>query len=353
MNLEWKFYPAAEFHHFQDVWRAMNLPDTSSPILKPEFVIPLLQEFGTGREKLAICKQGQLTVAIAILVKKHFAAWETFQPAQAPIGLWLNEPSADMENLLRSLLNALPGYPMLIALTQRDPELWLRPIDATHIKTLDYVHTGFILLDEPFQNYWQSRDSQVRKSINRRLRQLAEQGIEPRLEVISDPAKVSGAIADFGRLESAGWKGKQGTAIHSDNSQGRFYTYVLHAFCMRGKGRIYRYWLGDSVAAMQLSIEEGSVTVFLKTTFDEQFSTSGPGILIKRAIIELLCETERINKIELYGKLRDYQEKWVSGSKLMYHVNYYRWAILPKLLSLARSVVWYRRQAPQDSDGRY
>ncbi len=350
MKLKWSFYPATEFHRFQDIWQALNLAAASTPVLNSSFVISLLQEFGTGGEKLAICKLGQRTVATAVLIKTHHTAWETFQPAQAPIGLWLNEPDENLEDLLRSLLNALPGYPMLLALTQRDPELWSRPADCQHVKTLDYVHTGFISLDEDFQNYWQSRDGQVRKSINRRLRQLAAQGIEPRLEVILDPAKIPAAIADFGRFESAGWKGRQGTAVHSNNSQGRFYTSVLQNFCMQGNGCIYRYWLGDRVAAMQLSIEEGSIAVFLKTTFDEQFSTFGPGILIKRAIIELLCETERISKIELFGKLRDYQEKWVSGSKLMYHVNYYRWAILPKLLSLARSVVHYQRQVLEKSN---
>lgn len=349
MNFKWDFYPVTEFPDFQEIWQTINLSDASSPVLSPAFVAPLLEEFATGREKLAVCKLGTRTVAITVLAKKNFAVWETFQPAQAPIGLWLNNPDVNLVELLHTLLNSLPGYPMLLALTQRDPELWPRPSDGSYIRTLDYVETGMISLENSYQSYWDSRDGQLRKSINRRLRQVAEQGIEPRLEVISDPSSVADAVAEFGRLESSGWKGKQGTAIHGDNNQGRFYTSVLQAFCRQGKGCIYRYWLADKVAAMQLSIEEGIVVVFLKTTFDESFRASGPGILLKRAIIEFLYGAGRGYKIELYGKLRDYQEKWVSGSKLMYHVNYYRWANLHKLLALARSVAGLWRQAPQDS----
>jgi hypothetical protein len=351
MNFKWAFHPVAEFHDFEDAWRSINLSDASSPVLDPAFVAPLLHEFATGSEKLAVCKRDESIVAMAILVKKNFVVWETFQPSQAPIGLWLNSPDVSLMELLHTLLDALPGYPMLLALSQRDPELWSRPSDEGHVRTLDYVETGIIVLEDSYQSYWSSLEGQLRKSINRRLRQIAEQGLEIRLEMILDSAVVADAVAEFGSLESSGWKGKQGTAIHGDNSQGRFYTAVLQTFCRRGKGCIYRYWLGDKVAAMQLAIEEGGVVVFLKTTFDENFRAFGPGILLKRAIVEFLYGKEPGCRIELYGKLRDYQAKWVTASKQMYHVNYYRWPIMDKFLAWARSMAGRRmQQEPERQD---
>ncbi len=337
MSLKWDFYPVAEFPALKDAWQSVNLLDASSPVLSPEFVAPLLQEFAAGSERLAVCRKDSQTVAMAVLVRRSFAVWETFQPAQAPIGLWLNSPEVNLEELLQTLLDSLPGYPMLFALTQRDPELWPRPSDRGRIRTMDYVETGIISLEDSYQGYWGSRDAQLRKSVNRRLRQLAEQGIEPRLEAMSNPASVSDAVEQFGRLESMGWKGKEGTAVHGSNSQGRFYSSVLEDFCRKGKGFIYRYWFGGAVVAMQLSIEVGGVEVFLKTTFDENYRAFGPGILLKRAIIEFLYGEKRVQRIELYGKLRDYQTKWISSSKMMYHVNYCRWAGLHRLLELMRA----------------
>ncbi len=339
MRLEWDFYPVTEFPAFKDAWQSVNLSDASSPVLSPEFVAPLLEVFAKGNEKLAVCRADSQAVAMAVLVKRNFAVWETFQPAQAPIGLWLSNPEIKLEALLRSLLNSLPGYPVLLALTQRDPELCPRPPDEGCIRTLDYVETGVISLENSYQGYWSARDGQLRKSVNRRLRQLAEQGIEPRLQVLSNPASVAEAVEQFGSLESMGWKGREGTAVHASNSQGRFYSSVLEAFCGKGKGCIYRYWFNDAVVAMQLSIREGGVEVFLKTTFDENYRAFGPGILLKRSIIEFLYGMGCVQRIELYGRLRDYQTKWIGSSKVMYHVNYYRWAGLHRIMEWLRAAL--------------
>lgn len=66
----------------------------------------------------------------------------------------------------------------------------------------------------------------------------------PTLTCVTDPAGVAAALADYGALESAGWKAGTGTAIHPDNAQGRFYRRMLEAFCTailagrsRAKGR--------------------------------------------------------------------------------------------------------------------
>ena len=66
------------------------------------------------------------------------------------------------------------------------------------------------------------------------------QGVEAALDEITLPDQVPQAIEDYGRLESAGWKGQFGTAISSANRQGEFYRGVLEDFCNSGAGRIFR-----------------------------------------------------------------------------------------------------------------
>lgn len=68
----------------------------------------------------------------------------------------------------------------------------------------------------------------------------------------SEPDDIAQAIADYGLLESAGWKAEGGTAIHPDNAQGRFYRAMLENFCRQGRGRVYRYRFDDKVVAVDL-----------------------------------------------------------------------------------------------------
>ena len=76
------------------------------------------------------------------------------------------------------------------------------------------------------------------------------------LDVVSRPEDVAQAIADYGLLETAGWKAEGGTAISPDNAQGRFYRNLLERFCSVGKGAIYRYRFDDRVVAMDLCMKD-------------------------------------------------------------------------------------------------
>ena len=98
-----------------------------------------------------------------------------------------------------------------------------RPVEQRCLRTLDYIRTARITVEgSSFEKYWTSRGRNLRKNMRRQLNVLKRAEIEPRLEVLSRPEEMAQAIADYGRLESAGWKAETGTAIHPDNDQGRF-----------------------------------------------------------------------------------------------------------------------------------
>ena len=165
------------------------------------------------------------------------------------------------------------------------------------------METARILVNRPFDEYWKTRDVNVRRQIERRLRRLREDGIEPRLEAITDPAAIPGAIEEFGRIESAGWKGNAGTAIHIDNAQGTFYSRLLREFCESGNGVVYRYRFNANTVAMELCVNSGGTLVMLKTTYDESYAKYAPGILMRHAIFEHIFADKRIQKIEFLGSL--------------------------------------------------
>jgi hypothetical protein len=153
------------------------------------------------------------------------------------------------------------------------------------------------------------------------------------------------AVEDYGRLESAGWKAAGGTAVSPDNAQGRFYRTMLEAFCRAGRGRVYRYWFGERVVAIDLCIEGGGALVILKTTYDESIKTISPASLMRQEAFRSLFDERRLTRIEFYGRLMEWHTRWTNDVRTMYHVNYFRWPFLQRVKRLAMRVRMKRERS--------
>ena len=324
--------PASEFTHFAGPWARLNDVMGGVPLLHPDFVQELLRHFGTGKERLAILGSDDNPVAMGVINHIGPFEWETFQPPQSPVGLWLQRTDIPSLAVITSLLQSLPGMPLAIGVSNQDPAMIPRQADQARCETVDHIVTARVLVDRPFEDYWKGRDGKLRQEMRRRQKRLETLGWKARLERIDHPDQIEEAIADFGRLESVGWKGRSGTAIAADNIQGDFYRSVLEVFSARGKGRIYRLLFDAKIAAMQLCIEDNGILVLLKTTYDEEFGQHAPGILMQYEIFREVFADGDIRRIEFYGRTGEPQAKWCDNQvRTLYHANYYRWASLPKL----------------------
>jgi CelD/BcsL family acetyltransferase involved in cellulose biosynthesis len=330
--MNWTFYPARVFPELQSRWQSLNHDSVASPLLREQFVLPLLTEFGSGNELLACCEHNDEVHAMAILTPRGRGVWETFQPSQAPIGMWLQRTEADYSQLLAALTRKLPGFPLMLGVTQQDPQLFPRPKDEASLKTLDYIQTAKVTLQGSFDDYWSARGKNLRHNMKKQRNKLEKEGVNTRLQLSTAPGDVSQAIADYGKLESSGWKAQLGTAIHPGNAQGRFYQTMLEAFCRRGAGRIYRYWYNDSIVAMDLCIEGDGTLIILKTTYDESIKDgTSPAFLLRQEQFKELFDEAGLRSVEFYGKVMEWHLKWTEEVRTMYHVNHYRFAVLPLL----------------------
>lgn len=334
--MKWTFHPITDFERNETAWRTINAKGANTPLLDPDFIAPLIKEFSTEHELLAVYGDETGPQAMALLLRRKPGVWETFQPSQAPLGCWVSESSLPLETLLRSLLHALPGMPLVVGITQQDPELMSRPGDSGTIVTLDYIQTAWITLNTSFDEYWAARGKNLRHNMKRQRNRLEKENIVPRLEVLTNPHEVAAAIGNYGRLESAGWKSGMGTAIHPDNAQGRYYKEILERFMRTGDGRIYQYWYGDKLVAIDLCIQRNGILVILKTTYDEAITTSSPAFLMRQDSFKHIFSECNTRKIEFYGKLMDWHTKWSEEVRTLYHVNCYRWPLLPKIFRIKR-----------------
>ena len=331
MTVNWNFFPVREFGAHQDKWQEINLAGPASPLLSPAFLLPLIHEFTDGRELLAVCGKLNAPDAMVILRKVAVGSWETFQPAQDPLGALVKRSEVPIQPLVESLLAALPGFALVVGITQQDPDLLPRPADSECLSTLDYIRTARITIEGSFEQYWEARGKNLKHNMKRQRSRLEKDGIKTSLEVVTEPDDIAQAIADYGQLEGAGWKAQGGTAVHPENAQGRFYRAMLENFCRQGRGRVYRYRFNDRVVAVDLCIEADATLVILKTTHDESMKAYSPAFLMRQEAFRTLFEEGTIKRIEFYGKLMEWHTKWSDEARTMYHVNYYRWPLLPKL----------------------
>jgi CelD/BcsL family acetyltransferase involved in cellulose biosynthesis len=335
--MKWTFYPVAAFGTHAARWDALRALGPAAPVLDAGFVRALLDGFATGGELLALCEEGATPMAAAVLAPQGRARWATFQPAQAPVGLWLQRPGADTAALLASLTRALPGCALLVGLTQCDPLLLARPAGGGAQRSSDYIDTARITVAGGFDDWWNSRGKNLRSNLKKQRNRLAAAGIATRLDVWRTPQQMAQAVADYGRLESTGWKGRAGTAVAADNAQGRFYRAMLETFCARGRGSVYRYYFGDDLVATDLCIEDGDCVVILKTAYDESVPKHySPALLMREEACRRLFEDGGIRRVEFYGRVMEWHTRWTEEVRTMYHLNHFRWSLLGHLDGLRR-----------------
>lgn len=335
--MTWELSPVATFERHRGIWDELNARSVASPVLDSRFITPLLAHFGTGRETLAHYRSREGTQAMTILQRPRAGLWTTIQPSQAPLGAWVSDNPTHTSTLALELLNTLPGVPLVLGITQQDPDITVRPADTPRARTLDYVRTARITVAGTFGDYWAARGKNLRQNLKRQRNRLSRAGIATRLDVINEPGLIPPAVAEYGRIESSGWKIATGTAIHPENAQGRFYSDMLTDFAQTGSSLIFRYYYNDQVVAMDLCIVGGGALVILKTTYDESQTTTSPAMLMRQESFNHIFERGDIRTIEFYGKVMDWHTKWSSEHRTLYHLNFYRWGLLGHMHNPARS----------------
>jgi hypothetical protein len=339
--MTWKFGPArTRFEPAREDWDAINRAGANHVLLDSGFVGPLLRHFANGHVTLASCVDDSQR-GMALLVRKGPGLWETFQPGQAPLGMFLLEHPDSTGQVLSEMTRKLPGLALQLSVLQQDPDYTSTPLDQSRrgFERLEYIPTARITLSGTFEEYWQKRGTNLRHNVKRRRKRATERGLDPQLIARRAPEEVAEAIREYGRLESSGWKGQNGTAVGADNSQGQFYREVFEHFCARGEGVIYQFLLGGKVAASDLCLIHNGMMVVLKTAYDEALNEFSPALLMREDIMTELCAERRVQVIEFYGRVMEWHTRWTEEVRTMYHINFFRYGWVRSLKKFRKPAV--------------
>ena len=161
------------------------------------------------------------------------------------------------------------------------------------------------------------------------MRKATKEIGEVRLTLQTEPDQVRGFINQYAAIESRSWKGHSGTALTPDNQQCAFYADLLDKLAKRGQARMYTLAFGERVAAAQIAVAGTETLYLLKTAFDPDLSSLGPGVMMHSCITQHVYQQDTpMRRIELYGRLNQSQMMWITDTRPLFHANFYASPIL-------------------------
>jgi CelD/BcsL family acetyltransferase involved in cellulose biosynthesis len=219
----------------------------------------------------------KLTAALrpARLPFKHY---ETFVTPLSPQGVpavapGIVPPVADLLDGLEApvLFRSLPiAHPVTEALMKH----------ATHVSVLKRWERAGLDVSGSYETWLSENfDHKRRKELKRLRARLGEAGL---LEVktLSKGDALDGFINGLLQLESAGWKGGQGTALAQSPELTKALWDGLKAMHARGRVRFWEMSIDGKPIASLFALIDGSEACLGKIAYDEAFAKFSPGVMI-------------------------------------------------------------------------
>ena len=337
-SLQWTFSPVTAFATLASDWDGVNRNARNLPILDAAFFARLMAHFAPKHGAIiAVLREGAEVRCAGIFEPGRGRTWQTYQPAQAPLGAWVNATGFAIAPALSRWFGTPGGRLSLGAgISQIDPELLPRPPASGGLATLDYIETAFMNVSGSFDVYWAGRGKNLRQNVRKQLSRFERDGVSAGLLEIADAGAAGAAVDEYGRMESGGWKGAEGSALHPDNEQGKFYRSLFEDYATRGEAVVYQYRYGDRAVASDLCLARNGVLIVLKTTYDEAQRNTSPAMLMHHDLLKPIFNERRYRRIEFYGRIMEWHGRLTEDKKILYHLNYFRFPWMTKLVGARR-----------------
>lgn len=168
-----------------------------------------------------------------------------------------------------------PDGPAAIALTAFGRH------DGREIREVQRYERALLHSTLDADSYWEANvRAKKRKELRRIQKRLAEIGtIECR--VLTDVSEAPRWCAEFLRLEAAGWKGDEGTALAANADDTAFFRSAVMAALASDRLLFLRLDLDGHPVAMLVNFLHGAGGFSFKIAFDENMARFSPGVLIE------------------------------------------------------------------------
>lgn len=219
------------------------------------------------------------------------------------------------------------------------------------------LYSPFVPLDKGWVSVLKSLRSHFRSELKRREKRVASDLGMVSMESVTGREGLSQALSDMFRIEMAGWKGREGTAMASTKESREFYSRLSWVAADRGWLSLDFLVSKGQRIAFGLHLKYRGRLYLLKTSFDQNFSQYAPGHLFLRYRIERACE-EGVHVYDFVGQRDSYKLSWARQVRRHDWIYLFDGRVLPsffrwtkfRVLPAVKTVL--RRTEPQDSIDR-
>jgi hypothetical protein len=292
-------------------WRALEqVAVEPNPFFAPEVLLPAVRHLrgGAGVALLVVERDGELDLAVPVRRERHrrmpLPAATTWRHAYRYVGTPLvrapalhTAPAAAL-----ALLRTTSAWLVLDDLyldgtvarafcgaVGRTPggwvvhEVWDRPVVHRHGSSA------------PTALRWRKTLRRLRRNLERDLSGVAVSCDSVR---DGDRAGLAADVEAFLALESAGWKGRAGTAITSDPGHAAFFRAACERLADHGRLELWKLRVGERIVARQCNVRAGDTVFHLKTTYDEDLARYSPGVQLELDLLDAFYDDSRLTHLD-------------------------------------------------------
>lgn len=337
----WQIVPASSItdEHWHSWDTIARHAVSQHPLLSAKMARLLLDHFGQADLQFATLHAGGKIAGHAILAHHGHGRWRIFCPAQSPVAqIVVAQGAGSFPQVMQDLVRCLSKTAWELFMPLQDlpySVVTLNPDPSVHL--VAWGTTISARLDQGFDEYWDQRPKDLRSNIRRYMRRAEADGHKLELRTTDTSASLPAAVARYGQLESRGWKGSEGTALHPENEQGRFYGELLQAFCGDVGARVCELYFGATLVASRMLISGPTMHVMLKTTYDEEFKKLAPGRILLYLALQDLARSSA-SPVEFYTRANADMMSWGSESRQIHDVSIHRNALVSSGVRLVRGL---------------
>jgi CelD/BcsL family acetyltransferase involved in cellulose biosynthesis len=230
-------------------------------------------------------------------------------------------PVAEDEAVTQALLGTLLSHgAQRISINYLDGEriplgTWRQAVDEAGYRLVirARAQSPSVVIHGDWRAYEAALAKGFRSDLRRCRRRLAEQG-DLTVAACDGVEGVAEALGDLLRLEAAGWKGQQGTAIASRPPVERFYRSVADWAAKRGSLRLFSLRLDGRAVAVLYGLEEQGTCYAMKAGYDPAARRFSPGKLLLHSVIEHAFSAG-LARVELLGVDDPYKRHWANAHR--------------------------------------
>jgi len=308
--------------------RLWEASEVSLPTVRAELVAQWLEGFAPrpNLRVLAIRRGDELAAALPLVgrrAKKVVSVGDLTSNYWSTNGELLLDPSGDPEAVLDLLATGLEGLPW--------PLVWLDyvPIEAPwwqallravarrgmHVDIHPRYRIGQVEIAGAFEAYLAQRSKNLRRSLQKDLRRLAETGpVTFRLLSRFTRDEVDRYVGEAFEIERRSWKGSEGQTVLDAPGVVEFYCRQARQLAAWGDLRLAFLDHGGRPVACEFGFTAKRVYHSLKVAFDESLRQYGPGHLLRMHLIRALCAGGDAALVDFQGPMSEALAQWSTRS---------------------------------------